>query len=140
MLIWKISLLYRGVHAFYRNSKVCSVQKLSHFEVRKISRISYEIEFSYVYVRIFELLLQLQSNLTEIWNIASIHKRRKIWSINFWFYANFTRKNAGETRKSSFSKIWSRKIGIKSKVDNILQNKCSKFFAFMSKSYVPYFS
>ena len=83
------------------------------------------------------LLFHLKSNLTEIWNIASIHKRRKIWSIffknifNFWFYSNFTRKNAGKTQKWSFSKIWSCKIGIKLKLDNILQKKCSRFVAFM---------
>ena len=51
-----------------------------HFEVRIVSRISYKknakIEFSDV-LRTFELLLHLESNLTEIWNIASIHKGNK---------------------------------------------------------------
>ena len=32
------------------------------------------------------------------------------------------------------------KIGIKSKVDNIFEKKCSRFFAFMYRSYVPNFS
>ena len=48
------------------------VQKLSHFGVRKISRISYKkdtkIEFSDV-LRIFELILHLESNLAEILKI-----------------------------------------------------------------------
>ena len=50
-----------------------------HFEVRKVSRISYKrmyIEFLDVF-HIFELLLHLESNLAEIWKIASTDKGKK---------------------------------------------------------------
>ena len=84
-----------------------------------------KIEFLDV-LRIFELILHLQSKLTEIWNIASIHKCKKSKAfflniVNFWFYANFTQKNVTKTQKLAFSKIFSCKIGIKSKVYDIFQ-------------------
>ena len=63
-----------------------------------------KIEFLDVLL-IFELLLHLESNLAEIWNIASTHKGKKSGAfffkniVNFWFYANFTQKNSEKSTK-----------------------------------------
>ena len=58
--------------AEFKSYRILKLGKLVGFLIRKLIKI----EFSDV-LRIFELLLHLQSNLTKIWNIASIHKGKK---------------------------------------------------------------
>ena len=55
--------------AAFKSYRILKFGKLVGFLIEKAAKI----EFSDV-LRIFELLLHLQSNLAEIWNIASTHK------------------------------------------------------------------
>ena len=58
--------------AAFKSYRILKFGKLVGFLIKKDAKI----EFSDV-LRIFELLLHLQSNLAEIWNIASTHKGKK---------------------------------------------------------------
>ena len=68
---------YWGTHAFtelqnstaFKSYSILKFEKLVGFLIKK----DMKIEFSDV-LRIFELLLCLESNLAEIWNIAFAHK------------------------------------------------------------------
>ena len=82
--------------AAFKSYRILKFGKLVGSLIKK----DWKIEFLDV-LRIFELLLHLESNLAEIYNIASIYK--------------------------GFSKIFSCKIGIQSKVDNIFQKNAPDF-------------
>ena len=56
----------------FTSYRILKLGKLVGFLIKKHTKI----EFSDV-LRIFELLLHLESNLAEIWNIASTHKGKK---------------------------------------------------------------
>ena len=58
--------------AAFKSYRILKFGKLVGFLIKKDAKI----EFSDV-LCIFELLLHLQSNLAEIWNIASTHKGKK---------------------------------------------------------------
>ena len=58
--------------ASFKNYCILKFRNLVGFLIKKDTKI----EFSGV-LRIFELLLHLQSNLAEIWNLASTHKGKK---------------------------------------------------------------
>ena len=58
--------------AVFKSYHILKFRKLVGFLIKKDTKI----EFLDV-LRIFELLLHLQSNLAEIWNIASTHKGKK---------------------------------------------------------------
>ena len=83
--------------AAFRSYRILKFGKLVGFLIKKDAKI----EFSDV-LRIFELLLHLESNLAEIWNIASTNKGKKSGAfflkniVNVLFYANFTQKNLGK--------------------------------------------
>ena len=58
--------------AAFKSYRILKFGKLVGSLIKKDAKI----EFSDV-LRIFELLLHLESNLAEIWNIASIHEGKK---------------------------------------------------------------
>ena len=70
--------------ATFKSYCILKFGKLVGFLIKKEA----EIEFSDV-LRIFELLLHLQSNLAEIWNIASTHKSKKSGAFFFKNIVNF---------------------------------------------------
>ena len=70
--------------AAFKSYRILKFGKLVGFLIKKDAKI----EFSDV-LRIFELLLHLQSNLAEIWNIASTHKGKKSGAFFFKNIVNF---------------------------------------------------
>ena len=67
--------------AAFKSYRILKFGKLVGFLIKKDTKI----EFSDV-LRIFELLLHLQYNLAEIWNIASTHKGKKsgVFFFKYW--------------------------------------------------------
>ena len=63
--------------AAFKSYRILKFGKLVGFLIKKDAKI----EFSDV-LRIFELLLHLQSNLAEIWNITYTHEGKKSLFIN----------------------------------------------------------
>ena len=58
--------------AAFKNYRSLKLGKLVGFLIKKDTKIEF-----FDVLRIFELLLHFGSNLSEIWNIASIHKGKK---------------------------------------------------------------
>ena len=70
--------------AAFKSYRIMKFRKLVGFLMQKDAKI----EFSDV-LCIFELLLHLESNLAEIWNIASTHKGKKSGAFFFKNIVNF---------------------------------------------------
>ena len=78
-LLTREHMLFTELQNFAAFKSYCSLKlgKLVGFLVKKDTKI----EFSDV-LRIFELLLHLESNLAEIWNITYTHEGKKSLFIN----------------------------------------------------------
>ena len=123
-------MLFTELHNFaaFKNYCILKFGNLVGFLIKKDA----EIEFSDV-LRIFELLLHLESNLAEMWKIASIHKGKKSGAVFWKILSTFDFMPILHEKISKNDKFWwfsgnfSCKIGLKSKVDNIFQRNASNF-------------